>query len=733
MKYVGRFKDVNNESYYLEIITNNDETTIQNIEMGTPPFILEYESGDEIIYKPIKYSSATATIVSENILSDIYTGANQGTKIKLTNTQRTLFNGYITPNVYNQPYSGVAQNIELECVDGLSTLKNIDYTTVGNEKNIVSFAQIICHILKQCNCYTTLYISDVINSVENGANKIYDLFVSENNFFDEDDEPMKCNEVLEEILRYLNMTMFADGLNVYIVDYDAIGKYEYTQKYNVINIERGVSEVSLIKLNDEKTITADNYKGADADLSIDNVYNKATVVSDLYVVDELMGDVFDEKYLTNVGDYWFDTKTTQVITGPPDQTGANAHPKRRHILYYRIFENKNINHLYYNVDDVNKSSTQIPTSTNELNQNIGATLYAYFLDENNITEDSAMGSLSFTNCVLFHLHNTLTSSDEDYKTRRVLCEIKTNKQNVITNDNTVLVIRGSAKWIDKPRCYYDDKEYETAEYWTNETPYIMMAIKYEDKYFFDTKTNQWVDNNGIIEDYFVKLEFNVKSETSYLNEDLSIKNNIEWRMGLDTDGLALQLPSGTNLANVKFQLLQPHPFKASWHNYDDKYMPNIKNQLNSILLKDFSVEIKQKHNSTTPQQNEDDNTKYENVIVEDFVEELNEISFKVCTFDGKKLNFSSVYCRDENTLIYVDTLTNKALNQSLRQEEMLIYRVVKQYREPRIILNIELNNQYSMFNKITYPTQYNDKTFIIDNMSIDFENDTTSLKIIEKA
>ena len=132
--------------------------------------------------------------------------------------------GYITPNVYNQTYSGVIENLELECIDALSTLKNIDYKTIGKSKNIVSFIDVICHILKQCNVYNNLYISDALNKTEDGTNICYSLHISENNFFDEDDEPMKCSEVLEEILKYLNMTMFADGLNVYIIDYDAISK-----------------------------------------------------------------------------------------------------------------------------------------------------------------------------------------------------------------------------------------------------------------------------------------------------------------------------------------------------------------------------------------------------------------------------------------------------------------------------------------------------------------------------
>ena len=76
MRYKGSFKDVNDKEYLVDIVTNNDMTTETEIILGTPPFTVSYESGDNTIYKPIKYSSATCTIVTTNYFEDIYTGAN---------------------------------------------------------------------------------------------------------------------------------------------------------------------------------------------------------------------------------------------------------------------------------------------------------------------------------------------------------------------------------------------------------------------------------------------------------------------------------------------------------------------------------------------------------------------------------------------------------------------------------------------------------------------------------
>ena len=85
----------------------------------------------------------------------------------------------------------------------------------------------------------------------------------------------------------------------------------------------------------------------------------------------------------------------------------------------------------------------------------------------------------------------------------------------------------------------------------------------------------------------------------------------------------------------------------------------------------------------------------------------------------------------DGVLGYADTLKHKQLNQTLRMEEMLIYRIVNQYKEPRIKLELQLNNQFEMFDKCTYK-QEDGKEFIINSLTIDYEADTTNITLIEK-
>ena len=138
--------------------------------------------------------------------------------------------GYTTPNSYSTPYDHDIETYEVECLDALGILQYMDYTPVNGTKSFVSFADIINHILKSTNVNTR----DVVNAwywMQNiritdssyGVGRFPEsCIISEQNFFNEEDEPMKMNEVLEEICKFCGCTAICDKTNVLFIDYDAV-------------------------------------------------------------------------------------------------------------------------------------------------------------------------------------------------------------------------------------------------------------------------------------------------------------------------------------------------------------------------------------------------------------------------------------------------------------------------------------------------------------------------------
>lgn len=227
MNYKGTFRDKKDNLHTITISTKVGTGT-SNIVLSTSPFVEELESDGTSIFKPCKYSSATVRILAKDYMWDIFQSKAQDVSVKLTDEQGNVeWTGFVTPNLYNMGYEADKEEIEVECIDALSTLQYFKYTSIESQPKTKSFLDIIKHILKDKTPYTYMYFPSFLEGIT-----LDNLKVSEQNFFKEDDDDWTMQEVLEEICRYLNVTCVASGDSVYFLNYNALGKVIY-MKYSI--------------------------------------------------------------------------------------------------------------------------------------------------------------------------------------------------------------------------------------------------------------------------------------------------------------------------------------------------------------------------------------------------------------------------------------------------------------------------------------------------------------------
>jgi len=310
MNYTGQFKNINNTLYQIDIDVNNGITGSTEIVLASEPFKVDYNAGDTI-YSPLKLSNATCSILSSSYIFDIYSSTAQGTKLTLKNidTNSVEWVGYVTPNIYTQGFENVIEQIDLEAIDGLSTLENYTYSTIDLEnKNIKSLENILIHLISKCNCYNHIYVNQN-NSLlsSNDKTKIIDkLYIAEQNFFNDDATElipatsMTNKEVLTEMLQYLGYTLTASGDSIYILDYDYIksGFTNYTV-YSTLN-NWVTYTTGVTTLNNIHSITTDSYKANGGTIELDTTYNQISIKTSVYQKESLLPDFFDDKVLTNI-------------------------------------------------------------------------------------------------------------------------------------------------------------------------------------------------------------------------------------------------------------------------------------------------------------------------------------------------------------------------------------------------------------------------------------------------
>lgn len=686
MIYTGTFKDINDNSYSVKLTTSGSGNT--SITLGTPPFTTSIECSESHLYKPCKYSSATVKMIGSDYLFNLYSPTAQGVKVELFDSGNTCkWIGYLTPNLYSQDYENTEFEVDLEAQDALSTLQYYDYTTIGATKDIVSLLAIINKLLTKCNAYNRFFISDNIQKLStNNECLLSKMYISEQNFFDEDDEAMTMQEVLEEICRYIGVTCIADGKDIYFIDYDAIKNGINTYwRYNV-----GSTSGTKVTVSQSKAIDGSDYSENGGMLSLDNVYNKAVVKDRLYTFDSIIPSIWDDKYLTNYG-------TVQEVN--------ETFKDDKYKCFFKYYSHSNYKSYYYNKSTL--AAVSAPTTVNyAYTQNyVGATIVRH-QSEKVDDFNAKFNKINYTDYVLLHCHNTYDN------TLRKMFELEVNDSTAsFIGGSTYLIIKGNFRYLDREGEMYVIEGYSNKDDNFNASElYITCKLQYGNKY--------WNGSSWSTTESTFNLYFDSNGQTDHcINQVFPIKNNITYNMGLDAEGYAIPMPTSyVTTGKPLFTLYQPHQL-------DPHY------RCDAVWLSDFDIIAKVQN--FEEDEEKDSDTEYSNVIDSDFTEEMEDEEFKICTWDNKEANFSCVCYYDGTNYQFIDRVYSKSLGQLHRFEEHFIYKLVNQYSTPSAILQINLKNEYNVY--CTFTDKWlSGKIFIIDSIETDYEADRQTLRLIEK-
>lgn len=237
----------------------------------------------------------------------------------------------------------------------------------------------------------------------------------------------------------------------------------------------------------------------------------------------------------------------------------------------------------------------------------------------------------------------------------------------------------------------------------------------------------------------------------YFDKDFDLKQNEYNIMSIGEDGIIIPCPTTGNLtgkAELSFTTrdMWGDSRKSHWHpkgNKNDNFYCRYLSKCVFITDLQVTAEI---YEGLLGDADLDSDTLYTNVIENGAVSKMDEITFKVCTDDGKKPSYSSVdYLDSSGNSQFVTTLYNKALYNKekssngtdglagvFRQEEHYIFKLASQYENPMTIFEVNLKNEgHKKYGTFTDKT-LNGKTFIMTEITTDYKYNKTSLKLVEK-
>lgn len=763
------FNDINEREYIVEFNVDDGSSSLAGFQLCDNPFTTEMDESNGNLYNPVKCQGATVRLLTSSLNDykmQLYSPQAQKIKVTLQSnelTTKTEWVGYVEPSLYDIGYNYVNEELEVNCIDGLSSLQYFRYKSINTDKGIYTYKQLLKHILNKCECYKFMYLplSQFINRTDELNNTpIYDrIKVSEQVFFDKDgknEKDLTYKQALEALMQYLGLTCVAYGQDVYVIDYDAVK--QGNGSFLKVDISGNTSD-SVVSLISGHTITADDYSEGNSHLSLDKIYQKASVEDEFYTVDSLMPDLYEKEKLQKIfpvnlnipkhapvtedkwcyysiyrnTDHEFYCYDNSGNTKSLDDAVTICHPLRNVLDYDTIYHNDKL--ISINIIEGNYPSV-IPPDIMRLSgqcaviaeyHNYDGNKYKIeYLQRGYIVQPYFEYDHALVLCV--NQKSTLDTFPSPVPVPTVkLATLKPALNKPLDSAGDIfLVIEGEFYYQNEYGLFgyndegskgYDDK-------WNDDDAYITCSLYYNGKWLSQYEAGGQIGERWVNQETTFKLYLWRDDHKHYLNQPMKVRNNIPYNWGINKEGYAVRLPNSTISDDMRFTIYTPHSIHQNL-------------TVGSVWAKNFNFSLHCKGEDEQSVPNNTTKTLYYNVdneifsdIDENNVDEFSTIKFKLTTYDGKKVAYSCPTYVDNGTSKYVNQILSTNTDELLRPEEHMIGRIVRQYSDKTTILQLALDEQLPPYT--LYTDDNLNKEFIVDSSGYNYRYRTNNLKLIEK-
>jgi hypothetical protein len=861
----GSFLSQQSDTITVHIVTGNDRT--QTIEIGTEkadvyfsedPAEIENEVNDT--FDVLLRNSAKIRLLCGNLIKDLFSTSCRDAVVNIYKNDTCIFAGFIEPQTLSQPYNDRWDELELNCIDALSALqyskyKNVGalgviYTFVKAEAAQRSFYDIATEILQGVTEGLDILGNQNIKFWYDGSKAVdaqtanrYQVFkqlsISDLLFLGDDESDVwQQDEVLEELLKYLNLHIVQDGSNFYIFSWESVKATPDKIIWHDI-----VANSTKTTAQQAVTIALANVADCDTTISIGDVYNQLLLTAKVEDIESVIESPLDDDLL--VSPYINKQKyLTEYSSDGEGKTAYNAFYAMTHNQkttygagaitdwYVQVMRNKQWTFPMKGNTDIDIVDYFGSEGTNQhalpdwLGQAPGAAIMALGSVKMNTANDdnSPTSKVNMTNYLAVSVNGNGIDNDEN-KTYPSVADIQKNIPYAVytgnkaggvfspSDDKTTNYIVLSGKVILNPimrqtntytklhnkewhgglpmglkenEIYVwhqtvpsrnnGDGRYYTRQYWRAETPDKEVSWhegadsgfypytgegpeEYEFKYSAVGDSTDTISKVAVLacmlvigdkcvvetgtdgqttdfvwqkykersecqsdDEYYQQcftIGFDPKIGDKLVGTEFSIQNNIDYKMGIDAEGIAIPITKGDKISGqVRFMILGPvnatwdvitrrHPTFFRHTKWSSSSVPLLAH-VSSILIKSFEVKV-YSDNGLISNGNDDNDIIYMSDTKETFVNKKDDLEFKInsalTATECAQLGVSNTV--KLSTPLNISTgdgvleVYDRNGNVKAKPEQIYVDSYYTEYHKPRIVMEQKLrdiDNVVSLFN-----------------------------------
>lgn len=315
----GHFYNQKEERIEVHILTGGDRTkeiVIGEKKEGDLTFTddpVELTSQVNDTFDHLLCQQATVRLLARNFVPDFFCASCRDAVVNIYREGKCLFAGFIEPQSYSQGYNEEFDEIELSCIDALTALQYAKYRDVGSlgvlydvvkaEAEQRTFLAMVKEIL--CGVTAALdivggnvmrYLYDGSKAVDSVVGNRYAIFgqltVSELLFLgEEEDDVWQQDEVLEEMLKYLNLHIVQNGFTFYLFSWESVKGDERIYWRDLL------TDASVTTARQRTDIVTDLVTDTDTTISVGEVYNKIMLTAKVERMESVIESPLDNDLL----------------------------------------------------------------------------------------------------------------------------------------------------------------------------------------------------------------------------------------------------------------------------------------------------------------------------------------------------------------------------------------------------------------------------------------------------
>lgn len=295
MRYLhGEFASNDNNIYEVRIKNNGGISAEKIIGGDTIKFSgnpIVIDTNCDNLFTHIIKKSCTINLVTTEYLGDWLFSENQfDVEVEVYENHNLIFKGYVEPNIFSMPFAHYWDEISINCLDYLSMMQyckptdNSNYEAVKANASIKTLTGILVSIIPNSQI-----VFDQSRKKPNSTYNIFhDISVNELIFLgDNEDDVLNNEEILFEILQYLNLHIIQEGNTFYIFDFNS------RHKNSISWVDIQDNTVFKNQTVNTITLTKDDYSSDGTNITVDDVFNQIQVKAEIKKMETVVESPLD--------------------------------------------------------------------------------------------------------------------------------------------------------------------------------------------------------------------------------------------------------------------------------------------------------------------------------------------------------------------------------------------------------------------------------------------------------